>query len=602
MDVEPRTEAEQIAFFDVVLARFRQAVAVVGLDEYLLRLAGTTVRLRFAGRRLVPQVVPALAHLLTSEAEGPELTLCLWDRTSTGVDLPPAPCDKSCFTDRGDIWGFTSRRTRTAFHYYDFSVNVLDLERRIGVYCVEGLQTLPYWSQASPVRTLIHWWMEHCGAQLVHAAAVATADGAVLLPGKGGSGKSTTALACLRAGFGYLADDYVVVSLEPRPTVHCLYATAKLDGDKVGAFPELLPHVVNLDRLASQKAVVRLYPDLGQRLVREAPLRAILVPQICDRDDTDVVAADPDEVLHAARFTSMSQLPYAGRGTHEFLGRLCASLPAATLALGRDLADVPRAVRRVLRSGIGRAQPAAVQVGSGHPGVSVVIPVYNGAAFLREAIDSIVQQGYPNLEIVVVDDGSTDATPDVIAGLPVDVRSLRQPNSGAAAARNRGIRDATSDLIAFLDVDDLWAPGSLALMLRALDFDLELDLVRGWAQVTEYDPGTGSYELRGSPAESFPDYIGAALYRKRAFARVGFFDTTLRFAEDVDWFNRARELSIPIRRLDAVTLYVRRHGRNMTHGRSLQELNLLQAFKKQLDRRRSRNANVNLAVDDLSAV
>ena len=591
MDVEPRSEQEQVEFFETVLDRFRLAAESRGAEEHQLRLAGTTVRLRFAGDSLVPQVMPALEHLRTTEVHSPVVTLCLWDSASTGVPVPPAPCDKSCFTDRGDIWGFNSQRIRTAFHYCDFSVSVLDLERRIGVYWVEGADNLPYWSKAAPLRTLFHWWMEHCGAQLVHAAAVATDDGAVLLPGRGGSGKSTTALACLRSGFDYLADDYVVVGLEPQPTVHSLYATAKVGGDQLGSFPELTPHVVNPDGLDTEKAVVLLGPDLGGRIRLHAPLRAILLPQVCDRDDTAVVEADPDEVIHAARFTSMCQLPYAGRRTHDFLGRLCASLPASTLALGRNLDGIPEVVRQALQAGAVPARPTPPAATQSHPAVSVVIPVYNGAAFLRQAVDSIVRQGYPNLEILIVDDGSTDDTQEVIAGLPVDVRSLYQDNSGAAAARNRGIRDATSDLISFLDVDDLWPVGSLVMLLRALEADPELDLVRGWAQVTEFDPTTNAYELRGSPAESFPDYIGAALYRRRVFERVGFFDTTLRFAEDIDWFNRAREHHIAMRRLDAVTLDVRRHGRNMTHGKSLQELNLLEAFKKQLDRRRGRGTN-----------
>jgi len=588
MDVEPRSEEEQLAFFELCQARYLEAAARCGEVRHTFGILGTAIHLCFAGPRLVDQVAPALEHLRGGTPGAPELTLCLWDSESTGVAMPPAPCEKACFTDRGDIWGFASSRIRTAFHYFDFSVNLLDLQERRGVFWVEGTSSLPYWSRSSPLRTLLHWWLEHHGAQLVHGAAVATEEGAVLLTGKGGAGKSTTALACRRAGFGFLGDDYVVVRPGPEPTVHSLYATAKLDGASLDRFPELRGLVINPGHREDHKAVIRLHPDPEGRLRLEAPLRAVLLPRVRDGESTTVLPADPDEVLHAARFTTMAQLPYAGRWTHRALGSVCEAVPGYILELGSNLAAVPEKLRRLLSDPARTVGTRGVQlsVTREEPFVSVVIPVYNGEAFLREAVESVLAQDHPNLEILIVDDGSTDRTAEIIAGLPVDVRCFPQPNSGASAARNRGIRNATADLVAFLDVDDLWPQGSLRLLLRELAADPSLLLARGWAQVMELDPATGAYEYRGAPRESFPDYIGAALYRKEVFSRVGFFDATLRFAEDVDWFNRARELRVPMSRIDAVTLHVRRHGKNMTHGRSLAELNLLKAFKKHLDRRR----------------
>lgn len=171
--------------------------------------------------------------------------------------------------------------------------------------------------------------------------------------------------------------------------------------------------------------------------------------------------------------------------------------------------------------------------------------------------------------------------------LPVDVRYFRQPNSGAASARNRGIKDAAGEFIAFLDVDDLWPEGNLRMLLDVLHADPALAVAHGRAQLLVRNAGTGDYEHVGNPAESFPFYIGAGLYRRGAFERVGLFDTDLRYAEDADWFHRAADLALPIARLDAVTLLVRRHGANMTVGKTLVELNALRVFKKALDRRRA---------------
>ncbi len=84
-----------------------------------------------------------------------------------------------------------------------------------------------------------------------------------------------------------------------------------------------------------------------------------------------------------------------------------------------------------------------------------------------------------------------------------------------------------------------------------------------------------------------PVYIGAAIYRKSAFRKVGLFDNALKFAEDTDWFNRANELNLKVKRLEDITLFVRRHGKNMTHGKNLVELNTVRVFKKVIDRKRA---------------
>ena len=208
MTQKPKTEEEQVAFFESVHERFRQAVERVGEVHHDYRIAGTVVRLTFAGERLVPYFTRALEHLRIESHETPDATFCVWDSASTHVPMLPPPCDREAFSDRGDLWGFNSRRIKTAFHYHDFSVNLFDHERRTGIYWVTEAAVLPYWVLASPLRTLFHWWMEWNGCQLVHAAAVGIGDRALLAVGKGGLGKSSTALACLEAGFQFMGDDY----------------------------------------------------------------------------------------------------------------------------------------------------------------------------------------------------------------------------------------------------------------------------------------------------------------------------------------------------------------------------------------------------------
>jgi glycosyltransferase involved in cell wall biosynthesis len=102
------------------------------------------------------------------------------------------------------------------------------------------------------------------------------------------------------------------------------------------------------------------------------------------------------------------------------------------------------------------------------PVVSVVIPAFNAARYLGEALDSVFGQTLTDLELVVVDDGSTDETPQVVQGYGSRVRYVRQPNAGVASARNRGVAESSGRYVAFLDADDVWLPGKLERQLEAL--------------------------------------------------------------------------------------------------------------------------------------
>jgi glycosyltransferase involved in cell wall biosynthesis len=289
----------------------------------------------------------------------------------------------------------------------------------------------------------------------------------------------------------------------------------------------------------------------------------------------------------------MSQLPNVGRYAYDYISRLIDVLPHYTLEIGKDIKRIPSAVLDVLNGGDegGRIPCHELSIdpaGSGEkPLISVIIPVFNGERFIREAVDNVISQDYPSLEIIIVNDGSNDKSEEIITQLPSDIRYFSQQNAGPAAARNRGIKDASGSFVAFLDADDLWPKDNLNALMDVMLHHPEMDVVRGYGQLMEYNDNTNTYNFVGNPLESFPHYIGAALYRKIVFEKVGLFDPTLRFGEDVDWFLRAAEMGIMIKRLNETRLYVRRHGRNMTEGKNMVELNGLRIFKKILDRKRA---------------
>jgi len=174
------------------------------------------------------------------------------------------------------------------------------------------------------------------------------------------------------------------------------------------------------------------------------------------------------------------------------------------------------------------------------PLVSVIIPAYNGERFLREAVDSALAQTYPNIEVIVVNDGSTDNTVALLSGYGDRIRVFHQNNAGQAAARNLGISKSTGQWIAFLDQDDLWDPRKLAVQIQeARERDSvvhsNIRVVDASGHILQKSHKT--LELRQSPslAELLTCYhisMCTVVVRREAFLAAGGFDASNRLGTD----------------------------------------------------------------------
>jgi len=223
------------------------------------------------------------------------------------------------------------------------------------------------------------------------------------------------------------------------------------------------------------------------------------------------------------------------------------------------------------------------------PLVSVVIPVFNGARFLREAIESVLAQTYANVEIVVVDDGSTDETPAMIASFDT-VRGMRQEHAGQATARNRGVAAARGEYVAFLDADDVMLPDRLERQVAYLREHPECACVLGRQQIAvEAGVEPPAWVANGGGDGSVSELVQpmSALVRRSAFDRIGPFDTSFRFAEDVDWLFRAQDSDVGVAILQEAVLVRRIHGDNLTYDAASCQREAVQALKARLDRRRA---------------
>lgn len=230
--------------------------------------------------------------------------------------------------------------------------------------------------------------------------------------------------------------------------------------------------------------------------------------------------------------------------------------------------------------------------------ISVIIPAYNGERYIAEAIESVLAQRYEHIEIIVVNDGSTDRTEKVLRSY-ANVQYLYQPRKGASAARNSGIKSSSGNFLAFLDADDFWIKDKLKMQLSMFREKPDLDMVFG--HVEQFYSPELEESLRGRihlAAGIMPGYVpGAMLIKKAAFLSVGFFDDGFRIGEFIDWYIRAVDYGLKSFLAPEVVLKRRIHDANTGIKERDYRKGYLRALKSSLDRRRKNEKNAGAAIE-----
>ena len=230
------------------------------------------------------------------------------------------------------------------------------------------------------------------------------------------------------------------------------------------------------------------------------------------------------------------------------------------------------------------------------PQISVIVPVFNCEAMLADALASIFGQQGVEMEVIVIDDGSTDSSAAIAQNASGPVRYRYQSNSGPAAARNTGLSMARGEFIAFLDADDLWPPGKLKEALDRLNKPPGPDVVIAACRFLSRPRTRDAAGFEPVAEPRFYLQLGSAVFRRSVFDVVGQFNAELEFSEDIDWFVRARERGVQILPIPAIGLLHRLHGGNMTAGSQPGGMGIARVLKKSLDRRRTANGG---AAEDL---
>ncbi len=338
-----------------------QSFAQTGVTEKVYSIGGRCVRLRFAGERWAGLLTKAIDHLQISDGappRSPQLTVSILDGSvrptnpllSPYLDVMPEFWWR--YTGpRGELRHIHGGSVVAFFHPGPDILSIVDLEANIAFHWKRDLSPLPYYEAGSPMRGLLHAWMKKEGVQFVHGGAVGTEAGGVLLAGKGGSGKSTSVLACLDSGLQYASDDYCMADTKSGASseIYSLYNTAKLVGDSdVARFQGLAAHVWNPIREPDQKVTIFLHELFPEKLIVRFPLKAILVPRITGQRDTHIEPCGEGEAMMALGPSSLAQLPASGPDDLRQIAQLIRSAPCFRIRLGTDLAQIPRAIEQLL--------------------------------------------------------------------------------------------------------------------------------------------------------------------------------------------------------------------------------------------------------------
>jgi hypothetical protein len=349
-------------FADLLEAYFLESVAITSVEIRSFLIARSAVTFKFSTASRAHEMTRAIAHLKSVlHINAPEgLTILVWDGSAQPTNhvlraylFALTNWWFNYTGKRGELLDVQSDVLSTSFQPDTGTLTVVDLQRNRAFYWKQDASRIPYYESCSPFRSLLHSWMRNRENYFVHGAAIGTPTGGILLVGKGGSGKSTTALSCLNSPLQIAGDDYCIVRKNANSgfEAHSLYCTAKLVEEKnLSAFPGLQPNVVNPVRTAGEKVAISLFEYKSSKLLDHFPIRAVFVPVITGKPDTSIVPCSAHAALIALAPSTLSQLPASGPVDLRFLAGLTRSLPCFHILLGTDIRRIPHAIAGFLQS------------------------------------------------------------------------------------------------------------------------------------------------------------------------------------------------------------------------------------------------------------
>lgn len=321
--------------------------ALVGMKghEQYYQIAGKMIRICFYSTILRDACSPALAHNAIEKSNKIDLTIHVWDSVSSGVDIvAPWSRPEYVFPQVVDVEHASSNTFKGVYVQGEETLSLYDQQTKNAYFWVHDAQKLPKWVNAAPLRTILHWFLSESDTYMVHGAMIGIGERGALITAKGGSGKSSTALACLLEGMEYLADDYGAVHIGNTLTAYSLYASMKIRSREMKDFQQTLHDPV------SGKTVAFIHPNFPKQIRQSIPLSCILIPNITHRATTTISPTTKAAAFLALAPTTLFQLPLAESDTLTTLKTIITKIPCYRVELGSDRAEVARTIKAFLES------------------------------------------------------------------------------------------------------------------------------------------------------------------------------------------------------------------------------------------------------------
>lgn len=343
--------------FSAGLALFTDALAKnpQSLFESDFLFGGRRVRFRVVGADLAHHIGLPFLHLRPngSDADPPHLTIDLWDENETNRPSNGNLCNPnsqwfSQFEHSKDGRYVTQRLPNTTICFDRASQHMVGS-------IAWGPEIFNY-ERGKPLSRLLLEWHNDQNLQVIHGGLVSSHGNGVLFVGKSGSGKSTSALACLQGGYQFLSEDYVGLEQLSDKTFlgHSLYNSVFIETTHLSRFSHLLPFAIFGRAPKEKKSVVILSQVFPERLERVVPIKVLVLPRIVDRSETNFRPASRAQALLALGPSSLFQIPSRGNSSFPRLVQLAEHVPSYWLEIGRDLKAIPRSITQLLAEVIPR--------------------------------------------------------------------------------------------------------------------------------------------------------------------------------------------------------------------------------------------------------
>lgn len=319
-------------FTDTTPSHFQMGPYVVSLD--------------FATPSLTQKIARAFDHLKIALPIPSDFTIRLWDASEIGGKLPPLEWN---MIFRNGYRGYCE--PPYYFHYFPCigAISFLNTEQNKAYYVVRSGKDLPWWVSGSPLQPLLHAWFRERGLQLTHSAAISDGQSALLLAGKGGSGKSTTVLTCLTEGMHYLGEDYCLLKPGSPPQVYSIYQSAKWQAHTRKLFPNFDSCIINKDTADTEKALI-YYEDIFPKQIKSSsPIRALVSLTVGSAPEPSLQLQDPRAALRDLMMSTLLQLPFFHSQTMTLLDELSSQLPCYQLTLGTNFKSNTHLIRQLLK-------------------------------------------------------------------------------------------------------------------------------------------------------------------------------------------------------------------------------------------------------------